>query len=66
MHDLPSGPGLLVLAALLCIGVGLLTFATAGVLALCTAVSYARSVRRVRALHRQITHGDHCTTLEGP
>ncbi|MDT0435659.1 MULTISPECIES: hypothetical protein [Streptomyces] len=66
MHDLSAGPGLLVLAALLCIAGGLLTFVTAGVIALCTAISYARSVRRVRTLHRQITHGDHCTTLEGP
>ncbi|MET8765503.1 hypothetical protein [Streptomyces sp. NPDC004658] len=49
MMPVPSLPGLLVLAALACLALGLVSFAAAGVLCLHAAIRRSRAVRRVHA-----------------
>ncbi|MFJ3794974.1 hypothetical protein ACIPSJ_01660 [Streptomyces sp. NPDC090088] len=56
----PTLPGLLVLAAFGCLGLGLASFAVAGVLCLRHVLRGGRAITRVRALHRQATHGTTC------
>ncbi|MEU9149174.1 hypothetical protein AB0D59_01140 [Streptomyces sp. NPDC048417] len=57
---LPTLPGLLVLAAVGCLALGLVCFAAAGVLLLRHVLRGGRAVARVRALHRKASHGTTC------
>ncbi|MFE9906446.1 hypothetical protein [Streptomyces achromogenes] len=50
MMTVPSLPGLLVLAALACLALGLISFAAAGLLCLHATIRRSRAARRVHTL----------------